>query len=104
MFIACADNDPASGKGAHVYNLHGATVAVSDIIATIEEQHPSASNTLQQAGPEIPIPAQLDGSAIHRDFPGLPDTPLSQGIGDTLKRFNELHKAGKLDTRDLPKK
>lgn len=102
MFIACADNDPVSGKGAHVYNLHGATVAVSDIIATIEEQHPSAKSTLQQSGPELPIPPQLDGSAIHRDFPGLPDTSLQEGIGYTLKRFGELHGAGKLDTRDLP--
>ena len=101
MFIACADRDPASGKGAHVYNLHGATVAVSDIIATIEELHPSAKGTLQQDGPEIPIPATLDGSAIHRDFPGLPDTSLKDGIGYTLKRFGELQAMGKLDTRDL---
>ncbi|HIE70831.1 MAG TPA: SDR family oxidoreductase [Planctomycetes bacterium] len=103
MFIACADRDPASGKGAHVYNLHGATVAVSDIIQTIEVLHPGAAGTLSQDGPELPIPPQLDGSAIHRDFPGLPDTSLQDGIGYTLRRFGELQAASQLDTRDLPK-
>lgn len=102
MFIACADQDPACGKGAHVYNLHGATVAVADIIATIERLHPAAAGKMTQAGPELPIPPQLDGSAIHRDFPGLPDTSLEAGIDDTLRRFRELHQAGKLDVRDLP--
>jgi len=102
MFIACADNDPKSGKGAHVYNLHGATVAVSDIIATIEDLHPSSKGTLSQDGPELPIPPQLDGSAIHRDFPGLPDTSLKDGIGETLERFGKLQANGSLDTRDLP--
>lgn len=102
MFIACADQDPTSGKGAHVYNLHGETVPVKDIIRTIEQLHPSAQGTLQQAGPELPIPPQLDGSAIHRDFPGLPNTSLQDGIAATLQRFSELHAQGNLDARDLP--
>lgn len=102
MFIACADNDPVSGKGAHVYNLHGEAVPVEDIIKTIEELHPASQGTLHHDGPILPVPPQLDGSAIHRDFPGLPDTPLKDGIADTLKRFSELHAAGLLDTRDLP--
>lgn len=102
MFVACADKPPVSGPGAQVYNLHGDTVAVTDIIRTIEELHPAAAGTLTQDGPELPIPPQLDGSAIHRDFPGLPATSLRDGIGDTLKRFGELQAAGRLDTRDLP--
>ena len=102
MFIACADHDPASGKGAHIYNLHGRTVAVSDIIKTIEELHPAAAGTLSQGGPQLPVPPQLDGSAIHRDFPELPDTSLQDGIGYTLRRFGELQAGGRLDTRDLP--
>ena len=102
MFVACADRDPISGKGAHIYNLHGDTVALQDIIETIETLHPAAAGTITQAGPELPIPPQLDGSAIHRDFPNLPGTSLEMGIGETLRRFSELLVAGKLDHRDLP--
>ncbi|MFN3244515.1 MAG: NAD-dependent epimerase/dehydratase family protein [Planctomycetota bacterium] len=101
-FVRCADDAPASGDGANVYNLHGATVPVADIVATIERLHPAAKGTLRVDGPELAIPSQLDGSAIHRDFPGLPDTSLEHGIGQTLRRFGELHAAGRLDTRDLP--
>ena len=75
---------------------------MSDIIQAIEALHPAAAGTLSQAGPELPIPPQLDGSAIHRDFPDLPDTSLRDGISYTLRRFGELQAAGQLDTRDLP--
>jgi nucleoside-diphosphate-sugar epimerase len=100
-FVRCADDVPAPGDGAHVYNLHGATVPVADIVAAIERLEPAAAGALSVEGPALAIPSQLDGSAIHRDFPGLPDTSLEDGIGETLRRFGALHDAGRLDTRDL---
>ena len=102
MFIACADQEPVSGPGAQVYNLHGDTVAVADIIRTIEELQPSSKDTLRAEGPKLPIPPQLEGSAIHRDFPNLPNTSLQTGIRQTLQRFRQLHENCQLDTRDLP--
>jgi hypothetical protein len=53
-------------------------------------------------GPRIPIPPQLDGSAIHAAYPHLPHTPLAAGIRATIARFRELHAANALDVRDLP--
>ncbi|MFK7742454.1 MAG: NAD-dependent epimerase/dehydratase family protein [Planctomycetota bacterium] len=99
-FVHCASGGP---DGAHVYNLHGDTVAVADIVRTIEELHPAAAGKITAAGPELPIPPQLDGSAIHRDYPDLPATSLRDGIGATLQRFAELHEQGRLNTRDLDK-
>ena len=101
-FVRCADDAPASGDGAKVYNLHGEAVQVADIVATIERLHPAAAGTLAVDGPVLAIPSQLDGRAIHRDFPDLPDTPLEDGVRETLRRFTALHEAGQLDTRDLP--
>ncbi|MCK5940804.1 MAG: NAD(P)-dependent oxidoreductase [Planctomycetes bacterium] len=100
-FVRCADGPPAGDDGANVYNLHGATVPVADIVATIERLHPAAKGTLTVDGPELAIPSQLDGSAIHRAYPGLPDTSLEDGIADTLRRFRDLHTRKQLDTRDL---
>ena len=101
-FVRCADEAPASGDGAKVYNLHGDAVQVADIVAMIERLHPGAVGSLGVDGPVLAIPTQLDGSAIHRDFPGLPETSLEDGVQQTLRRFTELHEAGQLDTRDLP--
>lgn len=101
-FVRCADQAPRSGDGAKVYNLHGDAVPVNDIVATIEALRPAATGKIAVNGPVLAIPTQLDGSAIHRDFPGLPDTSLRTGVGETLRRFEELHAAGRLDTRDLP--
>lgn len=98
-FVRCADEGP---DDARVYNLHGDTVRVADIVATIERLHPPASGRIDVDGPELPIPPQLDGSAIHRDYPGLPTTSLDDGIAETLRRFAALHEQGRLDTRDLP--
>ena len=101
-FVRCADDAPRSGDGAKVYNLHGAAVQVDDIVAMIERLHPDANDKLAVDGPVLAIPTQLDGSAIHRDFPDLPDTSLEDGVGETLRRFTALREAGQLDTRDLP--
>ena len=100
--MRCADDAPASGDGAKVYNLHGEAVQVADIVATIERLHPAAKGNLAVDGPVLAIPTQLDGSAIHRDFPDLPDTSLDAGVGETLRRFAALHERGLLDQRDLP--
>jgi len=100
-FVRCADDEPRGGGGANVYNLHGATVPVVDIINTIERLRPEASGLLSVDGPALAIPAQLDGSAIHRDYPDLPETGLGDGIDETMRRFQALHEAGRLDVRDL---
>ncbi|MCB9876294.1 MAG: SDR family oxidoreductase [Planctomycetes bacterium] len=101
-FVHCADAAPKGGDGARIYNLHGDTVAVADIVATIERLHPAAKGLLTAAGNALPIPPQLDGAAIAHDYPSLPHTSLDAGIGETLRRFGELHAEGRLDTRDLP--
>lgn len=101
-FVRCADDAPASGDGAKVYNLHGDAVQVADIVAMIERLHPGAAGSLGVDGPVLAIPTQLDGSAIHRDFPDLPETSLEDGVRQTLRRFTALHERGQLDTRDLP--
>lgn len=95
-FVAAADRAPA---GAHVYNLHGETADLDTIVGHIRDLRPEASITYD--GPAIPIPPTIDGSAIRDALPGLPNTPLRQGIAATIDRFQALHDAGRLDTDDL---
>lgn len=98
-FVACADAGP---PGAHVYNLHGDTVDVADVVRAIEAEVPAARGRIEVRGPRIPIPARLDDAAIRTVYPTLPHTPLADGVRATIARFRELHAAGALDVRDLP--
>lgn len=102
-FVACADGPPADGAdGAFVYNLHGDTVDVADIVRAIEAECPASRGTITASGPRIPIPPCLDGRAIHAAYPGLPRTELGLGVRETIRRFAALRDEGRLDTSDLP--
>lgn len=98
-FVTCADGGP---PGAHVFNLHGDTVDVGDVVRAIEAECPAARGTIGVSGARIPIPSRLDDGAIRNMYPQLPHTSLAAGVRATIARFRELHAAGALDTRDLP--
>ncbi len=96
-FIACADRAP---EGAHVFNLHGDTVAVEQIVRLINT-NANARSQVTFGGPPIPIAAEMDGSAIRRVIGDLPDTPLEIGVTETMQRFAALRDEKRLDTSDL---
>jgi nucleoside-diphosphate-sugar epimerase len=99
-FVLAAD---IPAEGARVFNLHGDTAEVLDVIDMIDSLTDDArSGRITAEGPEIPIPPMLDGAAVRLALPGLPATPLAEGIGATMQRFRELKSKGRLDTRDLP--
>jgi nucleoside-diphosphate-sugar epimerase len=95
-FISCADQTPA---GAHVFNLHGATVTVERIARLINDR--SNDGLITFGGPAIPIAAAMDDAAIRKVMSALPSTPLEVGIRETMDRFAALRDAGRLDTSDL---
>lgn len=95
-FVACADRAP---EGAHVFNLHGETLAVERIARFINDE--SGAELVTFGGAPIPIAPAIDNSAIKRAIGPLPSTPYSEGIRVTMKRFAELHEEGHLDTSDI---
>ena len=95
-FIACADRAP---QGAHIFNLHGETVEVERIRTVINDVADRELVTFD--GPPIPIAPALDDAAIREVIPGLPSTPLETGIRETMRRFDGLKDAGRLDTSDI---
>ncbi|MBS1808898.1 MAG: NAD-dependent epimerase/dehydratase family protein [Acidobacteria bacterium] len=97
-FIRSADSEQ---EGAFVFNLHGETAAIADIIAEIETEVPAAKGTITQAENIMPIPAELDDSAIIATLGDIPHTSLRQGVQETIARFKVLHEQGRLDTADL---
>jgi nucleoside-diphosphate-sugar epimerase len=87
--------------GAHVFNLHGETIGVSEVVKAIERAWPRASGMITYADEPLAIPAEMDDAAIRTALGSLTATPLAEGVRSTIERFAELHDEGRLDTSDL---
>jgi nucleoside-diphosphate-sugar epimerase len=98
-FVACADRGP---DGAHVFNLHGDTRTVAEIVDVVEGSLPASGHGLiTYGGPSIPMPPALDDSALRSVIDDLPRTSVEDGVRDTLQRFTALRDANRLDTSDI---
>lgn len=87
--------------GAHVFNLHGETVHLQEIVSTIEQIRPAAKGTITCAETGIAMPSTLDDSAIQEALGGVPRTSMVDGITETMRRFEQLQAEGRLDLSDL---
>ncbi len=98
-FIAAADRAPA---GAHVFNLHGETRDVADVVTAIDEALPGHRRGLiSHAGPPIPIAPSLSDAAFRAVIGDVPKTTLVAGVKTTLAQFELLRSSGRLDTSEL---
>jgi UDP-glucose 4-epimerase len=97
-FILAAKSDL---EGAHVFNLHGETVHMADVVREIEKMIPAAKGTITFIDTPLAIPAELDDTAIVKALGGVPHTPLAQGVRETIDRFGRLQKEDRLDASDL---
>ncbi len=88
-------------QGAHVFNLHGDTVHIAEVVAEIEKLVPSAEGTITFNEAPMAMPSHLDDSAIIAALGDIPHTPLAQGVKETIERFAQLHREDRLDTKDL---
>lgn len=97
-FISAANSEL---EGAHVFNLHGETAAISEIIQEIEQSWPEARGLISQEDKPLAIPSELDDSAIRAALGNLPSTPLHDGVTQTIEQFAALNRQGRLDSSDL---
>ncbi len=98
-FLACADRAPT---GAYVFNLHGETTEVAQMVRVIDEALPPHQRGLVTfGGAPIPVALRLSDAAIRATVGAVPSTPLAEGVRETIKRFTELRDEGRLDTSDI---
>jgi len=98
VFIRAATS---SLTGAHVFNLHGETVSIADVVREIERVLPEARGLITFEDAPLTIPAEMDDTAIRAALGPLPATSLALGVRETIERFRELQREGRLDTSDL---
>jgi len=78
----------STAAGAHVFNLAGTTVSNERVIDEIRHIVPKAD--LAVAGPPLPIAPELDPGNLAAIFPDLPQTPLREGIKQTIEFYRRL--------------
>src|SRR5207245_11526056 len=70
-FLAAAG---ARLEGARVYNLHGASASVADVVRTIEAARPAATASISHVEQPIPFPSELADPGYQRDLGPQPRT------------------------------
>lgn len=83
-------------EGAEAYNVRGAVVPIETFVSTLESVVPEAKGKVTHGDRQLPIAPDLDDSRLEAKFGPLPRTSLAQGIGETYRRFAELHRSGRL--------
>lgn len=92
-FIRCALSETA---GAHVFNLAGTIVEMNELVGILERLRPGAAKLISVAGPQVPVSFRMDASALHAAVPGIPHTPMEDGIRQTLDLFAKLKAESRL--------
>lgn len=76
-------------EGSHVFNLEGSVIRMDEFIALLERIRPGAASLISAQGPQVPVSWRMDGAQLRNTIPGIPSTPLENGIRLTLKMFTE---------------
>ncbi|HZV97218.1 MAG TPA: NAD-dependent epimerase/dehydratase family protein [Candidatus Nitrosocosmicus sp.] len=98
---ACIAASTSTLDRARVYNLHGESAKIAEVVRMIEDEWPAAKGKLSHVEQPIPFPGALDDPGYQRDLGPRPRTGLRDGIRKTLDEFAALQKAGRLDAREL---
>ena len=98
---ACLAAADSRLEGARVYNLHGESARVADVLRLIETIRPDARGLITHVEQPIPFPTELADPGYQRDLGPQPRTGLREGVEKTLDEFEALHRAGRLDAREL---
>lgn len=83
-------------EGAHVFNLAGDVIGVDALIGELEALRPASRGLITAGGPPVPVAYRMDARELHAKIPGLPHTPLREGIRRTIELFERLDADGRL--------
>ena len=83
-----------SERGNFVFNLGGEARSMSQLIQLIKDVVPEAQ--IDFLDKKFPIPELLDSTALRKHFRNVYETPLSEGIEQTISMFRKLVQTGQL--------
>jgi nucleoside-diphosphate-sugar epimerase len=81
-------------RSATVHNLSSRAVHMSDVVAAIEAAEPAVLGAITFVDHQLPFPAEGDHASLREIIGEAPETPLPDGVRETMRRFRELLAAG----------
>jgi nucleoside-diphosphate-sugar epimerase len=91
VFIKAARTD---FQGAEVFNIGGTSGSVKEIVETIEAIVPAQKGTITFEDKALPFPEEMDNSQLVACLGPLHETPLREGISETIAIFKDALKGG----------
>ncbi len=82
--------------GADVFNIKGSVVSVADVIEAIEAVAPSMVGKLTYEELTLPFPEGMADDALIDYLGEIPNTPLIEGVTQTIAHFQQALADGKL--------
>lgn len=76
-------------QGADVFNIKGAVAHMREVVAAIEAAEPTAHGRITYEESALPFPDGQDDAALRAWLGDIPDTPLTEGVANTIKHFRE---------------
>lgn len=77
-------------EGAHVFNIEGWVTSMQELVEIMEQIRPEAKGLITFSGPQVPVAFRVDGSELRARIPGIPRTPLQEGVRKTVEQFERL--------------
>jgi UDP-glucuronate 4-epimerase len=77
----------SAGDGASVHNLDGPVVAVTDVIAAIEQAAPEAAGKITAGGDPLPFPPSVDSASFVELVGGTTSRPFAEGVAAAIAAF-----------------
>ncbi|HET8605444.1 MAG TPA: NAD(P)-dependent oxidoreductase [Gaiellaceae bacterium] len=84
----------AGAGGAAVHNLPGRAVSIAEVVEAIAAAAPGAE--IAHGDTVLPFPAETDARSFAELVPDFAETPLVEGVRETVARFRELLERGML--------
>jgi nucleoside-diphosphate-sugar epimerase len=83
-------------EGAEVFNIRGSVAHVSEVVAAIEAAEPAVKGRITFVDKPLVLPEGQDDSALRSVLGELPDTPLDEGVAQTISIFKQALADGRL--------
>lgn len=88
-------------RGAKSYNCRGAVVTLDEYRQTLIRVLPEAEKRVTVGSTQIAICYDLSDDGLRTDLGAMPNTPLEEGIRETVRIFKQLQSEGRLDASEL---
>jgi nucleoside-diphosphate-sugar epimerase len=86
-------------QGAEVFNMRGAVVPMETIVAAIQQAEASSAGRIMFADQPLSLPADVDDTRLRSVLGSLPETPLQEGVAETIRIFKQALRKGKISVQ-----